>query len=544
MKNTEDEEKEECKTVDQSTIWTRRFGDDYCSGVLTPLFFSILRDRLGAEHARYYKGHLYVPLSFLLEFFQPQNHPKFIRKYIIKKYFPDDMQDAVENLPYKWYNRLAVTMGDAFKHPELLPWKTAEAYHKFEDDYKTYIKQFDEQLSRETDLAKIMVLDKELDQRFEPHYLLAFGGAIHGVIFTSLLKGYIEKWFDDQTLYDRLFSDVSNRTMETNIDLFHLSERVKTDENLSALLEKSGEEILSNLSAYPFFKESFYDILEKHGHRCPDRDIVYPRWKDNPIFVIETIKQIASSAKQFNQLKEENEMKQRQADEELLAVNFLKKRILKKNLRYARTFIKFREEQRYVLELHLSRKRDICLKIGSLLKEKKILDDKTDIFFFDGNELEDLTTGDISNAKERARTVKIKYELFKRAHPPEFIQGDQEIGEKGVTRDILQGTAASSGRTTGVAQVVMSIDELPCLKENSILVTRFTDPAWTPCFHKISGLVTEIGGILSHGAIIAREYGIPAVTGIEHVFNYLSTGDVITVDGTEGKVYINKKNIE
>jgi pyruvate,water dikinase len=535
--------KDSTKQLNQRTIWTRRFGDDYCSGVMSPLFFSYLRDRFGSENVKYYKGYLYVTTSFLLELLQPQNHPKFIRKYIIKNYFPDFAQDAVENLPYKWYRKLAFAMVIAMKQPELLPWKTAEAYSKFENEYTAYVKQFDQQLSGETDPAKIIDLDKELDRRFSPHWLLAFGGGIHGIIFTSLMKGYIEKWFDDQTLYDRLFSDVFNRTMETNMDLFHLAEEVRTDNNLSALFEKSADESLSNLSAYPLFKERFYSFLEKHGHRCPSRDFVYCRWKENPIFVIETIKQIAAGSKQSIQLKEENEKKQRKAEEELLAVSYFKKQILKKQLRYARTYIQFRENQRFVLDLHLSRKRNVYLRVGRILKAKHILDNEEDIFFFDVNDLENLIAGTFSNVQEKVRTAKIKYELFKRDIPPRFLHGDQEIRKKGEAHNILQGTAASSGKSTGVAQIITNIEELPLLKENSILVTRFTDPGWTPCFHRISGLVTEIGGILSHGAIIAREYGIPAVTGIEQVFEYISTGDNITVDGTEGRVYINKRNV-
>ena len=536
--------KEKTRQSNQETIWTRRFGDDYCSGVMSPLFFSYLRDRFGAEHVKYYKGYLYVTTSFLLGLLQPQNHPKFIRKYIIKNYFPDFMQDAVENLPYKWYRKLVFAMVIAIKQPELLPWKTPEAYRIFENDYTAYVKQFDQQLSGEIDPTKIMDLDKELDQRFSPHWLLAFGGGIHGIIFTSLMKGYIEKWFDDQTLYDRLFSNVFNRTMETNMDLFHLAEEVRNDNNLSVLFKKSADDILRELSAQPLFKERFYTVLEKHSHRCPNRDIVYPRWKENPIFVIETIKQIATSLKQSNQLNEENEKKQRQAEEELLAISFLRKRLLKKQLHYARTYIQFREDQRFVLDLHLSRKRDVYLKIGRTLKAKQIIDNEADIFFFDVNELEKLITGVSSDTKERARIAKIKYELYKRDIPPRFLRGDQEIGKKGVTPSILKGTAASSGKSTGIAQIISNIEELPLLRENSILVTRFTDPGWTPCFHKIAGLVTEIGGILSHGAIIAREYGIPAVTGIEQVFDYISTGDIITVDGTEGKVFIDKRKIE
>jgi pyruvate,water dikinase len=533
---------EKTRPSTQEIIWTRRFGDDYCSGVMSPLFFSYLRDRLGTEHARYYKGYLYVTTSFLSELLQPQNYPQFIRKYIIRNYFPDFQRESVENLPYQWFRRLVVSLVITIQQPELLPKNTAEAYSKFEDEYTEYVRHFDQQLLNETELENIMGLDQELDRRFSHHWVLAFAGGIQGIIFTSLIKGSIEKWFDDPTLYDQLFSDVFNRTMETNMDLAHLAEEVKNDVYLSALFKKSANDILNNLPTYPPFNESFSGFLKKHGHRCPNRDWVFPRWKENPRFVIEMIKQIATSSKQSDQLKEENEKKQRQAEEMLLNVNFRRKRILKKQLQYARTYIQFRENQRFMLDLHLSRKRDVYLKIGRILKDRQILDDEADIFFFDVKELENLITGGFPDVTEHVRTAKIKYELYKRAIPPQFLQGEQEIETKGATRGILQGIAASSGRTTGIAQIVTTIEELPLLKENSVLVTRFTDPGWTPCFHKISGLVTEIGGILSHGAIIAREYGIPAVTGVDQVFDYISTGDTVTVDGTNGKIYIEKSN--
>ncbi len=104
-------------------------------------------------------------------------------------------------------------------------------------------------------------------------------------------------------------------------------------------------------------------------------------------------------------------------------------------------------------------------------------------------------------------------------------------------QNAIYGAAASPGIFTGQARVVESIEELSQLEDDEILITSNTDPAWTAVFSKVGGLITETGGILSHGAVISREYRIPAVTAVKGATNLFKTGEKLVVDGNEGVVY-------
>jgi len=134
-------------------------------------------------------------------------------------------------------------------------------------------------------------MDKDLDNHFMLHWLLAFGGGIHCIINTSILKGLIDKWFDDKTLYDRLFLTSSNRTSETNITVYRLAEEVRKDKSLSTLFKKSADIIQRDISNYPSFYKHFTRFIENFGHRSFYRDFIYPRWKDDSTLILENIKQ-------------------------------------------------------------------------------------------------------------------------------------------------------------------------------------------------------------------------------------------------------------
>jgi pyruvate,water dikinase len=107
----------------------------------------------------------------------------------------------------------------------------------------------------------------------------------------------------------------------------------------------------------------------------------------------------------------------------------------------------------------------------------------------------------------------------------------------GLPAGALVGLAVSSGIVQGRARVVLDMAEAK-LAPGDILVTAYTDPSWTPLFVAISGLVTEVGGLMTHGAVIAREYGLPAVVGVENATRLIRDGDFIRVNGTEGWVLV------
>src|SRR5204862_7008849 len=137
---------------------------------------------------------------------------------------------------------------------------------------------------------------------------------------------------------------------------------------------------------------------------------------------------------------------------------------------------------------------------------------------------------------------KEEYKSYEKLTPHRVITSDREIITGRYKREDLPpgsivGLAVSSGVVEGRARVILNMDDAD-LEDGDILVTSFTDPSWTPLFVSIKGLVTEVGGLMTHGAVIAREYGLPAVVGVENATKLINDGQRIRVNGTEGYVEI------
>lgn len=123
-----------------------------------------------------------------------------------------------------------------------------------------------------------------------------------------------------------------------------------------------------------------------------------------------------------------------------------------------------------------------------------------------------------------------------------MITSDGEIAtgryhSEGVPAGALPGLPVSSGVVEGRARIILNMNDA-CLEDGDILVTTFTDPSWTPLFVSIKGLVTEVGGLMTHGAVIAREYSLPAVVGVQNAVSLIKDGQRILVNGTEGYIRI------
>jgi pyruvate,water dikinase len=114
----------------------------------------------------------------------------------------------------------------------------------------------------------------------------------------------------------------------------------------------------------------------------------------------------------------------------------------------------------------------------------------------------------------------------------------EEPADPGVSENEFKGIPVSTGVVEARARIVNTLDEAALLQKGEIMVVSFTDIGWTPYFSLISGLVTEIGSPLSHGAVVAREYGIPAVVSVKGARSFIKTGDVVLLDGAKGTVKV------
>jgi pyruvate,water dikinase len=188
--------------------------------------------------------------------------------------------------------------------------------------------------------------------------------------------------------------------------------------------------------------------------------------------------------------------------------------------------------------------RRIFLEIGERLQTFGILREPSDIFFLRKNEIRKIA--DSSCATSEMKRIQLEVEERKREFlrnenttPPKFLRGNRESDD--YSRNVetmLQGLPASRGVLSGIVRVLDRIDDIWQVRSGEILVVPRTDPGWTPVFRKIGGLITETGGLLSHGAVVSREYGIPAVTNIPNACRIFRTGQHVTIDGSKGMVRI------
>jgi phosphoenolpyruvate synthase/pyruvate phosphate dikinase len=181
------------------------------------------------------------------------------------------------------------------------------------------------------------------------------------------------------------------------------------------------------------------------------------------------------------------------------------------------------------------------MKEAERLVQAGVLRDKEDIFYLRFEELQQVVrTSQVDDGLIRERKDAFKsYEALK---PPRVLTSDGEAVAGAYRRDdlpagALVGLAVSAGTVEGRARVILDIAEAN-LEAGDILVTAYTDPSWTPLFVSIKGLVTEVGGLMTHGAVIAREYGLAAVVGVENATTLIKDGQRIRVNGTEGYVEI------
>jgi pyruvate,water dikinase len=242
----------------------------------------------------------------------------------------------------------------------------------------------------------------------------------------------------------------------------------------------------------------------------------------------------------------------REAKEKVLArcgrgpLGWLKRRVLGHVLWLAQRYVPLREEQRFYWQKTLAWMRTLFLRLGQQMADAGMLLQKEDVFFLTKAELEPVGQGKAPTAHcetlaagRREEFARLSQEFQAApawAYPP-FLQGNQPLptaAPVGETR--LLGRGVSPGLARGPAVVLFSPSELARVKPGSVLVTRSVDPGWTPVFSLLSALVTEHGGHLSHGAVVAREYGLPAVTGVAGVTQLLHDGDEVVVDGLNGVV--------
>ncbi|MBU7011956.1 MAG: hypothetical protein HXS46_14830 [Theionarchaea archaeon] len=289
--------------------------------------------------------------------------------------------------------------------------------------------------------------------------------------------------------------------------------------------------------------------MEKFKEKCGDRcsqelELSVPRWEENLDFVLSMIAMYTNS--DANPVKTMEEQKQKRAEAKEKIFKKLKtpveKLLLKKILEKAEQYIVTRENLKTTWVRGVSALRTLYLAIADKFVEKGILKERDDIFYLKMTEVSEIIGGTLKKGQFEESIEKRKQEKIQCEHldVPEVVVGTpppiEELQYTVEPKAQLEGTGCSAGIVTGKAIVILDPTKCPEFAEGDILVAPITDPGWTPLFVTAGGLVMELGGTLSHGVIIAREYGMPAVVGVKDATKIIKTGQIITIDGNNGLV--------
>jgi pyruvate,water dikinase len=206
-----------------------------------------------------------------------------------------------------------------------------------------------------------------------------------------------------------------------------------------------------------------------------------------------------------------------------------------------RTFIGYREYPKYGIVSRYFLYKQALLGEAERLVQADVLRDEEDIYFLTFQELRDVVRTNRADDELIGRR-KGAFRSYQALTPPRVLTSDGEVLTGAYRRDdlpagALVGLAVSAGIVEGRARVILDMAEAD-LQPGDILVTAHTDPSWSPLFVATCGLVTEVGGLMTHGAVIAREYGLPAVVGVQQATQLIQDGQRIRVDGTDGYVEI------
>ncbi len=381
-----------------------------------------------------------------------------------------------------------------------------------------------------------------------------------GVIMAAMdastwLNEKMMEWLGEKNVADTLSQSVPNNiTSEMGLELLNIADvirpypevieylqHVKADNFLDGLLQLNGGEKAQG---------AIYTYLKKYGMRCTGEiDITRPRWSEKPMtlvpMILSNIKNFEPNASQrkFEQGRQEALQKEQELLDRLqqLPDGEQKVKETKQMIDLVRNFIGYREYPKYGMVNRYFVYKQALLKEAEQLVQAGVIQEKEDIYYLTFEELHEVVRTNQLDYQIIGKR-KDEYKIYEKLTPPRVITSDGEIITGAYKRDnipagAIVGLAVSSGVTEGRARVILNMKDAD-LEDGDILVTTFTDPSWTPLFVSIKGLVTEVGGLMTHGAVIAREYGLPAVVGVENATKLIQDGQRIRVHGTDGYVEI------
>ena len=362
-----------------------------------------------------------------------------------------------------------------------------------------------------------------------------------------------------------LFQGIDNKTIEADLAVQTLAKQASDVPEVLRALQQDGpveavtDRLLESVEGREFVAKIDH-FLAVYGYRPTGFDYVFPSWIEDQSFLMLNLRSYVSTPPK--DVKSEMTALRKEADQ-------MQGRVLDKAQDVQRfQFLTAYERARelwplkedhafYIDQGTMATIRILIVEMGSRLAAKGVLDNPDDVFYISLPELKTAMEGSAaSDLMSRVEGRRAESERFSEVIPPRFLgtlppdgvagaqpefhrmMGPLQIDGLEAGAGVLRGVAGSRGTATGPAVVVRSPDEFGKVKAGDVLVCTSTSPTWTPLFGTVAALVSDSGGALSHTAIVAREYGLPAVVGVRYGTSTISDGQVVTVDGTSGAVFL------
>lgn len=365
---------------------------------------------------------------------------------------------------------------------------------------------------------------------------------------------------EDESVASILLHGAETLTVRSIKNLELLADSARANEQVTQVLQQDIapaeiKENLSNFEAGQQWLQEMNAYLYEFGYRCTGFDLSYPTWVEDQTFLMQIVRNLLTSADSDSEATQDREKKLDRERDALLAklreAGAEKPGLLQKfenDYALGQQIWPLKEDHsHYIDQASTAIVRIVLAEVGRRLKTSGAIGSADDVWYLDLDEAKAALTGDAPAGLEHLiserRAIR---EKFSKVTPPKYLgtlPADHEEATKPdalvESSGTLRGSAASKGEASGIARVVLSPDDFHKVGKGDVLVCRSTAPMWTPLFRVISALVSEAGGVLSHPAVVAREFNLPAVVGVPNATDLIQDGQPVTVSGTDGLVHTN-----
>lgn len=554
-------------------VWTRAYADEIWTPPVSPLFYDIQnltavtagQIRNGGDDAplppdifKYYRAASYMDAAVLVRLYASQ--PPVARLPSLLALLPPELRPVLAGAPWNWRGALRRLWRFEVQHGKR---QGVTRNHRFlEQSWPAFVAEG--QRLGDVDLSKLdnAALEQHLGQ------VWALAGSVGAecevaVLYYAqdiklLLSGLLARWCDvGEDGHGEVSAGLDDSITVAEADaIWSIAESIRrAGESAMALARDSSWERFrqaADAARLAHVAADFHAFLYSHRHRGANyKDLIHQRWGDDPELLwshVVAFVEAPATARRPRDANAASAQRRREAQKRFLArprgaFAFLKRFVLRRLFRWNEIYAGLRDNHRFYYDYVWWLVRRVYAEHGRRLAAQSMLDKAEDVFYLVRSEIEGLRSGVLppSIAAERIAVRRNEWQQTRLRPPAKFLRRgyvpDQQDMTAASSRS-LQGLAASAGQVTGRARVIYDIQGLAAVKTGDILVTRQTDPGWTPAFSRLGGLVLETGGVLAHGASLCREYGLPCVTAVENASTAIADGDLIALDGGTGRVSI------